>query len=215
MTFSRETKDLARSLLAYEAVEGKTSQPTEPAAVRVCEKLRGPLCVLAGVAGYRTLLARALMLAKVDAPGLGALQVTADGQLQAFGELALQSGSGHSSEGEILLTANLLGLFFSLLGGAVTLQLVQDVFPNLTVTTESGAITPFEDILREVGQLNSVSDRLELLADQHPFVEDALMSVSGNVRNTATLLEVLALIRTKSSGHQKKAPKQRSDRYLM
>ena len=215
MMLSQETKDLARSLLAYVAVVGRTSEPTESAAVRVCEKLRGPLCALAGVAGYRSLLARALTLARAEVPSLGALQVTADGHLQGFGEFASQSDKDHASEGGVLLTAQLLGLFLSLLGAALTLQLVRDVFPNHTITTESGTLTPFGDILKEVGHLNSVSDRLKLLADQHPLVEDALMSVSGNVRSTATVLEVLALIRTKSGGLQKKAPKQRWDRYLM
>ena len=121
------------------------------------------------------------------------------------GELASQSDPDHASEGDLLLTAQLLGLFLSLLGAAVTLQLVQDVFPNLTVTTEAGTITPFEDILKEVDQLNSVSDRLESLADQNPFVEEALLSVSGNVRNTATTLEVLALIKTKAEEPKKSA----------
>jgi hypothetical protein len=36
-----------------------------------------------------------------------------------------------------------------------------------------------------------VSDRLDLLAGQHPLVSEALTSISGSVRNTATLLEVL------------------------
>ena len=215
MTFSPETKRLARSLLAYETAAGKSSEPTEAPAVRVCEKLRGPLCALAGVTGYRSILARALTLARAEAPSLGALQVTADGNLQGLGELASQPDSYQASEGDVLLTAHLLGLFLSLLGAAVTLQLVQDVFPNLTVTTESGAVTPFEDILKEVSYLNSVSDRLESLADQNPSVEDALMSVSGNVRNTATALEVLALIKSKSAEPQKRAPKQRRERYLM
>jgi hypothetical protein len=215
MTFSAETKDLARSLLAYETAAGKSTEPTEPAAVRVCEKLRGPLCALAGVAGYRSILARALTLARADAPSLGALQVTADGNLQGFGELASQIDRTQASEGDVLLTARLLGLFLSLLGAAVTLQLVQGVFPNLTVTTESGTVTPFEDILKEVNQLHGVSDRLESLADQNPSVEDALMSVSGNVRNTANTLEVLALIKTKAGNPQKRKPKQRRERYLM
>jgi len=215
MTFSRETKDLARSLLAYEAASGKTSEAIVSVAVRVCEKLRGPVCVLAGVVGYRSLLARALTLARAEAPGLGALQVAADGCLQGFEELAPQTKMDHPSEGGVLLIGHLLGLFFSLLGAAVTLQLVQNVFPNITVTTEAGTITPFEDILKEVGHLNSLSDRLESLADQHPSVEDVLMSVSGNVRTTATTLEVLALIRTKAGEAEKKEPKQRSDRYLM
>ena len=215
MTFTQETKDLARSLLAYEAVAGETSEPSESLAVRVCEKLRGPLCALAGVAGYHALLARALTLARSETSSLGALQITADGYLRDFGELASQSDQHHASEGDLLLTTQLLGLFLSLLGTAVTLQLVQDVFPNLTVTTESGTITPFEDILKEVDQLNNVSDRLESLADQHPSVEEALMSVSGNVRNTATALEVLALIKTKAEEPKRRAPKQKRERYLM
>jgi len=46
-------------------------------------------------------------------------------------------------------------------------------------------------ILHEAQQLHNVSDRLDLLADQHPVVSDALAAISGSVRNTATLLEVL------------------------
>jgi hypothetical protein len=92
---------------------------------------------------------------------------------------------------------------------------VQEVFPNLTVTTEAGTVTPFEDILKEVGYLNSVSDRLAMLADQNPSVEDALMSVSGNVRNTATVLEVLAVVKSKADLPQKKTQKRRREGYLM
>jgi hypothetical protein len=50
-------------------------------------------------------------------------------------------------------------------------------------------------ILDEVQQLYSVSDRLDALAEQHPLVSDALVTISGSVRNTATLLEVLVEIR--------------------
>ena len=46
-------------------------------------------------------------------------------------------------------------------------------------------------ILNEVRQLYNVSDRLDLLAGQHPLVSEALITISGSVRNTATLLEVL------------------------
>jgi hypothetical protein len=50
-------------------------------------------------------------------------------------------------------------------------------------------------ILHEVQQLFNVSDRLHTLAEQHPVVSEALITISGNVRNTATLLEVLVAIR--------------------
>jgi len=46
-------------------------------------------------------------------------------------------------------------------------------------------------ILRGVQQLYNVSDRLDTLSEQHPLVSDALITISGSVRNTATLLEVL------------------------
>ena len=46
-------------------------------------------------------------------------------------------------------------------------------------------------ILQEVEQLYNVSDRLDSLAAQHPLVSEALITISGSVRNTATLLEVL------------------------
>jgi hypothetical protein len=50
-------------------------------------------------------------------------------------------------------------------------------------------------ILHEVRQLYNVSDRLDLLAAQHPLISEALISISGSVRNTATLLEVLVAMK--------------------
>jgi hypothetical protein len=44
-------------------------------------------------------------------------------------------------------------------------------------------------------KFDSVSDRLDALAEQHPLVSDALVTISGAVRNTATLLEVLVEIK--------------------
>ena len=50
---------------------------------------------------------------------------------------------------------------------------------------------PSTAILYEVQRLYAVSDRLDSLAEQHPVVSEALLGISGSVRNTATLLEVL------------------------
>ncbi|MGA2022475.1 MAG: hypothetical protein ABSH02_17920 [Candidatus Sulfotelmatobacter sp.] len=50
---------------------------------------------------------------------------------------------------------------------------------------------PINAILLEVERLHHVSERLAKLAEQHPPVSEALMTISGNVRNTATILEVL------------------------
>jgi hypothetical protein len=40
----------------------------------------------------------------------------------------------------------------------------------------------FEAILREVDQLNGVSTRLEGLADQHPPMSNALVTIAGEQR---------------------------------
>jgi len=53
---------------------------------------------------------------------------------------------------------------------------------------------PFEAILREVDQLHNVSTRLEGLAEQHPPMSEALATIAGNVRDTATVLEVLVAV---------------------
>ena len=55
---------------------------------------------------------------------------------------------------------------------------------------------PLEAILHEVDQLHGVSDRLEGLAERHPPVSEALITIAGSVRNTATVLAVL--VATKS-----------------
>jgi hypothetical protein len=48
-----------------------------------------------------------------------------------------------------------------------------------------------ESILDEVEQLHNVSSRLEGLAEEHPTVLDAILSVAGSVRGAATILAVL------------------------
>ncbi len=54
---------------------------------------------------------------------------------------------------------------------------------------------PFESILQEVQHLNNVSERLESMAPNHPRLEEALLAVSGNIRNIASFLNVLVIIR--------------------
>ena len=49
----------------------------------------------------------------------------------------------------------------------------------------------FKAILDEVDQLQNVGTRLEALADKHPPVSEALMTIAGNVRTVATVLAVL------------------------
>ena len=57
---------------------------------------------------------------------------------------------------------------------------------------------PSHPLLREAQQLKDVSGRLELLADQHPTVTDAILSICGAVLTNATMIEVL--VATKLDG---------------
>ena len=50
---------------------------------------------------------------------------------------------------------------------------------------------PVNALLSEAERLKSVSEQLELLADRHPRVTEALLTISESIRGTATLLEVL------------------------
>ena len=129
MMLPSQTRDLAERLLAYENAAGKTSEPAEFAALGVCERLRQPLITLAGVAGFRSLLARALTLARAEAPGLSVVQVAADGSLKGLDELDPQSDK-QARDGGAILIAQLLGLLLTFIGEGLTLRLVQDVWPE-------------------------------------------------------------------------------------
>jgi hypothetical protein len=130
MMLPPQTRDLAQRLLAYENAAGKTSEPTEFAAVRVCERLRQPLITLAGVAGFRSLLSRALTLARAEAPSLSVVQVAADGSLKGLDELDPQTDKEQARDGGAILIAQLIGLLLTFIGEGLTLRLFQDVWPE-------------------------------------------------------------------------------------
>ena len=192
-----QTRDLAQRLLADENAAGKTSEPTEFAAFRVCERLRQAIITLVGVAGFRPLLSRALTLAKAEAPSLSAVQVSADGSLQGLDELRSQVDADGTREAGIILITQLLGLLVRVVGEAVTLQLVtSEILSDFRFLSKSGIPIGFEAILNEVDDLQAVSARLEGLAEQYPPVTEALMNISGSVLNTATVLAVVAAIKS-------------------
>ena len=125
-----ESRHLAQRLLAYEAVADETSEPAESAAFRVFTKLRRPLITLAGVAGFRSLLSRALTLARAEAPSLSAVRVAADGSLKGLDELASQTDKEKAADGGAILIAQLIGLLLTFIGEGLTVRLVQDVWPE-------------------------------------------------------------------------------------
>jgi hypothetical protein len=62
-------------------------------------------------------------------------------------------------------------------------------------------LIPPSAIQRGAQQIHNVSKRLDTLTDRHPLVSEALTTILGNVRHTATFispLEGLVLIRSPS-----------------
>ena len=148
MTTPPKMRDLAHCLLAYDAGAGKTSEPSEPATLRVYEKLRQGLIEFAGVAAFESLAFRALTQAKSEAPSLWAVQVAQDGSLQGLGEYEYQTdidndraGEYPAGEGGIILIARLLGLLLIFLGESLTLSLLRVKWPEAALddcTSENG-----------------------------------------------------------------------------
>jgi hypothetical protein len=224
-----KTRELARSLVACEADATTTSLHPEPATVRVYERLRRQLGAPVGIDGFQALASRALALAKSEFPRLSAVQVTANGGLRGLGEVESEMNADEDGEAGIILIAQLLGLFLTFLGETTTLRLIEDLRLQVDVSTVSakateGTITSaadgpvmaaaFEDLLLEIDRLRNVSEHIETLADRHPGMEDGLVSVAGNIRSIATVLDVFTLIRSKAGGPQDEAPDLQTNLYM-
>ena len=140
-SISLPSTDLARRLLASEPARVKNwgTEPGAaplPRAVRVCDKLRTVLTTFAGVAGFRSLLARALTLAAARVPELKNVTVLKDGSLSGFQniESGKKNGSAREAAGwEQVLVAQLLDLLITFIGEILMLQLVSQAWPDLPV----------------------------------------------------------------------------------
>jgi hypothetical protein len=130
----------AERLLAHGTRENKSSEPKTPEAFPECEKLRPHLATLMGNAGFRALLSRALALASAEVHWLRAVHVKADGSLEGLQELRAQLNSNEFIEGRVVLLAHLLGLLVTFIGEGLTLHLVQEIWPKVSLNNlDSGS----------------------------------------------------------------------------
>ena len=126
-------RNFAERLIAYETNGNQSPGAKTPAACLVSEKLRPPLATLMGSTGFRALLSRALVLANAEAAWLRAVQVNADGALEGLDALDAQVDPDEMFEGCVVLLAQLLGLLAAFIGENLTLRLVQEVWPKLSL----------------------------------------------------------------------------------
>jgi hypothetical protein len=212
--------NLARHLLAYEALAATTSTQTESATVRIYEKLRQQLSAPVGVDGFEVLASRALRLSKSKSPKLSTVRLTANGTLRGLDEIERQADEDQNGEVGVILIAQLIELFVIFLGEAITLRLIEGVHLEFEVRPEPDATNPAAaevpgNLLSEADRLRSGSERLQALAHKHPGIGDRLVGVAGQIRKLAMVLDVFALIPSTSEGPQEGASTRPLKRYVM
>jgi hypothetical protein len=119
--------ELARRLVDYESTREPSVRALR-AGFRACESLRGPLAKFVGVSGYRSLLTRALAMAKAEVPSLGQVRILPDGSLGGLEGVDLDQDSAAGA----VVVAQLLGLLVTFIGETLTLRLVMDAWPDAT-----------------------------------------------------------------------------------
>ncbi len=129
--------DIALRLVAEERRGGNSSDTAGRAAFRVCEKLRRPLTILVGTAGYQSLISRAVTLARVKAPSLGRLQINPDGSLEIPPAIEVQFETNDPASGGAVLVAQLIELLITFIGEALTLRLVHDIWPKVALRNQN------------------------------------------------------------------------------
>jgi hypothetical protein len=132
-TASPQNQELARRLIVLEAARAKASDASVDVAVLVIGELRLRLIKLAGVEGFRSLLSRALTLAKPEAPSLNMVSVRADGSVEGFDGIEASDEGVAATQAGTVLVAHLLELLVTFIGAPLTLSLVQDIWPDASM----------------------------------------------------------------------------------
>ena len=132
-TASPQNQELARRLIVFEAARANSSDAPVDTAVRVIGELRLRLIKLAGVDGFRSLLSRALTLAKAEVPSLNMVSVRADGSLEGFEGIEQSQEAGATRQAGEILVAHLLELLVTFIGEPLTLRLVRDKSPDASM----------------------------------------------------------------------------------
>lgn len=123
-------RTLAKRLKAFDTRTRTSGAVDDVALFGTIDTLRSHLSMLMGQGGFQALLARALVLASAEIPWLNAVRVGADGDLEGLA-VAQTTSDANLSEGEVLLLAQLLSLLVAFIGIALTLRVINQIWPQL------------------------------------------------------------------------------------
>ena len=132
-TASPEIQELARRLLAFEGAHDNSPDVDVDVVVQVIEELRLRLIRLAGNDGFRSLLSRALTLAKEEAPSLNMVHIRTEGSLEGFDVIEQSQEAGAAGQAGLVLVSHLLELLVTFIGAPLTLHLVRDKWPDASL----------------------------------------------------------------------------------
>lgn len=128
---------LVSQLLEIEDASAGSSCSDLDRAVKVCERLRVPITKLTGPVGFSSLLSRAVAIARRQAPSLLGLRVDAGGllvsqnEIHTYAPLPVRDARGGSE----LLIGELIGLLITFIGEPLTLSLVREAWPDVSIET--------------------------------------------------------------------------------
>jgi hypothetical protein len=130
---SSQLRTVAERLLAHAAQGKRQRASSAPAALQVCERLRPELARLVGNTGVQALFMRALALASAEVAWLRAVRVGADGKLEGFDGSEAPVEPDEVSAGGVALLAQLLALLAAFIGEPLTLRIVREEWPQLSL----------------------------------------------------------------------------------
>lgn len=127
-------RNVAKHLMIYEQAGKKYSGLDGRWEFNFNERLRLHLAILYGIAGYRSLLARALVMADAEVPWLRKLHMKSDASLEGLEILRDHLDADEILEGKIALLAQLLGSLVAYVGPTLALRLLLEVWPNIPLS---------------------------------------------------------------------------------
>ena len=131
---SPQMRKFAQRLLLDDRARKKNSAATKQSPhFSTCEKLRPIMATLMGTRSYHALLSRALVLAQAEVPWLHAVQVKANGTLETVEEHHAEVDPAALFEGRVVLIAQLLGLLVAFVGQNLTVRLMGQMWPKLSL----------------------------------------------------------------------------------
>ena len=128
-----QMRDLAKRLIVHEMRRNKSLPIEARRAFSVCEKLGLHLRTIVGSAGVAALISRSLIVTNEEVGWLRGVAVKTDGSLEGLDDLDGKVDPEEIVQGSVVLVAQLLGLLLAFIGESLTVGIVREVWPKVSL----------------------------------------------------------------------------------